>query len=417
MGMSTALHEREGDELQYISLRAAVPFYLPDDMRWRFWMPSCLPYPKPLNNLQIDSGRRSNCANCPDVLSGEVAESVGCGDCQVDWDIVDIQNTDGQSYYCFEQTGMFGQNEVFLLNITAYLIPVLPYLPDSFLHWDPEYDTAGYEGAGYEGILKHMYSKKRYQVMIRKRTSVDGVINGTIKSILETSIMSVDFQHDIKLTIHEDCQNWETEGHIDTLIPGEPMQMYVRADPAENIQNIERLEVETFKQIGRFGLEFVFIAGGIEKYDKLFAQFVFIGDDVCIQFVPMSNIKHLNNEAQFYVSGILVIGTAQGAAGGNRLRRLDQEVRRRGLQGALQAEASNQEAEITVTLVDSLAERGASFDSQSGENQMQAKKFPFAATMAVVASVIITAALVVLGIVVHAASSSSSAAAVTSSKQ
>jgi len=254
-----------------------------------------------------------------------------------------------------------------------------------------------------------MFSKKQYQVMIRKVTSVEGGINGTLKSVLETSIMSVDFQHDIMLSLHQDCSQHDEES-LESIMPGEVHHLYVKVDPNELILNVERLEVETFKQMGRYGLEFIFIAGGVEKYDKLFARFVSIGETVCIEFVPMSQVRYLNGDATFYVSGILVIGSSSGT----RLRRLEQQVRRRGLQGA----ASNQEAEVTVTLLDPLQpEQGVSFSSEESENQMQSKKFPFVATMAVVASVVITAALIVLGIVVHAAQSSAASATSPTSKQ
>jgi hypothetical protein len=216
--------------------------------------------------------------------------------------------------------------------------------------------------------------------------------------------MSVDFQHDIILNIYATCPSVEDSSASEektSLAPGEPVQLQVSVSADSGILSVNRIEVETFKQMGRFGLEFVFIAGGVEKYDQMFARFIRLGAKPCIEFIPMSQVKYDDNTATFYVSGILVIGNGND---GRRLNNIQDLFVRR-----LQDSASNQEAELTVNLLDVAQDGAAAAVGAESENQMQSKKFPFVATLVVVSSVVITAALIVLGIVVHAASSSSSA--------
>jgi hypothetical protein len=380
----------EGDQSDAIAVRATAPFETPFKMLWRFWIDDCvaLNEPKALANLDILPGKRSSCESCP----GDVELKDGCSTCQWRQTIGQIQSNDES---CFNKQATFGVSEVFMVEITAYLVSL-----------DLEYADNDYESVGaHSKIQTRMFSKKGYKLMVRKRTIVTGSTNTNLKAVLETSIMSVDFQHDIVLNIFTQCpdEDGETGETKTALTPGEPVQLQVSVDANSGINTVDRIEVETFKQMGRYGLEFVFIAGGVEKYDQMFARFLRLGAKPCIEFIPMSQVKYNDNTATFYVSGILVIGTSRRKLDNSDNNNMQQLFKRR-----LQDSASNQEAEVNLPLLD-VPQTGnnAAVDQAQSENQMQSKKFPFVATLVVVASVVITAALIVLGIVVHAASSSS----------
>lgn len=304
----------------------------------------------------------------------------------------------------------------------------------------------------YEPTVYNQMQVKDYRLFVRKRTVVDGTVgdtdcseflnevtcvgeqlctwdstigqcNGgtiTVLDELDINVFSVDFKHDIEIKIRSSCDN---EGELTALMPGEPYVAvtrvkYVNGSPSINA--VDEIAIDVFKQQGSDS-EFVFVAGGVEKFGRLFSRFLRFGDQPCIEFVPMSKVVNDQGIATFYVTGELAVGvsgqeTPNNNAGNTEYdaiynngngRRLKGDNNRRMLQST-----TNQEAFTTIQMLDASVTNAES-SVNNGESQMQQKKFPFVATLVVVSSVVVTAALVVLGMVLHA--SKSSASAVTSS--
>jgi len=276
----------------------------------------------------------------------------------------------------------------------------------------------------YKPTKYNIMQQKDYRLFVRKRTSVDGSAGGeggdiSILDELDINIFTVDFNHDIEIKIRSSC---DAIGELSAVMPGEPYVAVTQVKhygDVPSIEYVDEIAIDVFKQQGS-NSEFVFVAGGVEKFGRLFSRFMRYGDKPCIEFVPMSKVFNEDGEAIFYVTGELTVGDGDYDSyydnpnndldydlsynNGNGRRLKGKNSNRR----ILQASTTSQEAAVTVNLLDANTIVNSESSVNGGQSQMQQKKFPFVVTLVVVSSVVVTAALVVLGMVLHASKSSSS---------